>query len=126
MIPHRAGQWRSRHVRYGHIVALDGGRIDEVLAYWMRRPTTYTGEDVVEISCHGGRIAVELVIARCIAAGARLAQPGEFTMRAYAAGRIDLAQAEAVMDIIQAQTPQALLQAHHQLNVQRCSMSLLP
>lgn len=116
MIPHRAGQWRSRHVRYGHIVALDGGRIDEVLAYWMRRPTTYTGEDVVEISCHGGRIAVELVIARCIAAGARLAQPGEFTMRAYAAGRIDLAQAEAVMDIIQAQTPQALLQAHHQLN----------
>ena len=116
MIPHRAGQWRSRHVRYGHIVAHDSSRIDEVLAYWMRQPTTYTGEDVVEISCHGGRIAVELVIARCIESGARLAHPGEFTMRAYAAGRIDLAQAEAVMDIIQAQTPQALRQAHHQLN----------
>jgi tRNA modification GTPase len=116
MIPHRAGQWRSRHVRYGHIVAPDGARIDEVLAYWMRRPTTYTGEDVVEISCHGGRVAVELVIARCIEAGARLAHPGEFTMRAYAAGRIDLSQAEAVMDVIQAQTPQALRQAHHQLN----------
>jgi tRNA modification GTPase len=69
MIPHRAGQWRSRHVRYGHIVALDGGRIDEVLAYWMRRPTTYTGEDVVEISCHGGRIAValrSLANSRCV------------------------------------------------------------
>lgn len=115
VVPHRPGPWRSRHVRYGHVQAVDGSIIDEVLAFWMRGPTSYTGEDVVEISCHGGAVAVELVVARCVAAGARLAFPGEFTMRAYQAGRIDLSQAEAVMDVIQAQTPQALAQAHQQL-----------
>ncbi len=115
MNPRRPGQWRSRSVRYGNIVDHDGTVIDEVLAVWMRGPTTYTGEDVVEISCHGGYVALELVIARCVAAGARLANPGEFTMRAYAAGRIDLTQAEAVMDVIQAQTPQSLHQAQQQL-----------
>jgi len=115
VVPFRTGPWRSRHVRYGHVHALDGSIIDEVLAFWMRGPTSYTGEDVVEISCHGGAVAVELVVARCIAAGARLAEPGEFTMRAYEAGRIDLTQAEAVMDVVQAQTPQALAQAHQQL-----------
>lgn len=114
--PHRPGNWRNRQVRYGHVIAADGTVIDEVLAFFIRAPYTYTGEDIAEISCHGGAVAVQLVIARVIAAGARLANPGEFTMRAYASGRIDLSQAEAVMDIISAQTPQALAQAHHQLD----------
>jgi tRNA modification GTPase len=81
----------------------------------MRAPRSYTGEDVVEISCHGGRIAIELVLQRVLAAGARLADPGEFTMRAFVSGRIDLSQAEAVLDVIQAQTPVALAVAQSQL-----------
>lgn len=113
--PHRPGPWRVRQVRYGHVLATDGAVIDEVLAYWVRAPHTYTGEDIAEISCHGGAVVVQQVIARVIAAGARLATAGEFTMRAYTAGRIDLTQAEAVMDVISAQTPRALAQAHHQL-----------
>lgn len=113
--PRRAGVWRARVLRYGHVCAADGTVIDEVLAVWMPAPHTYTGEDVVEISCHGGRVALELVLQRILACGARGADPGEFTMRAFVAGRIDLSQAEAVMDVVQAQTAQALSQAHAQL-----------
>lgn len=114
--PHRAASWRPYVMRYGHILTTTGQIIDEVLAVWMRAPRSYTGEDVVEISCHGGRIALELVLQRILACGARMANAGEFTMRAYVAGRIDLSQAEAVMDVIQAQTSQALGQAQSQLN----------
>lgn len=113
--PRRAGTWRPRMVRYGHVYDATSILIDEVLVVWMPGPRTYTGEDVVEISCHGGRMAIEQVLATVMAAGARAANPGEFTMRAFVAGRIDLSQAEAVMDVVQAQTPQALSLAHAHL-----------
>ena len=113
--PRHAGTWRPRTMRYGHIYDANAVLIDEVLAVWMPAPRTYTGEEVVEISCHGGRMAIEQIVTQLMAAGARAAHPGEFTMRAFVAGRIDLSQAEAVMDVVQAQTPQALSQAHAQL-----------
>lgn len=116
MRPRRPGAWRPRMVRYGHIYDADHRIIDEVLAFYMPGPASYTGEDVVEISCHGGRVAMTQVLQRVIACGARSADPGEFTMRAFVSGRIDLSQAEAVMDVIQAQTPHALRQAHAQLD----------
>jgi tRNA modification GTPase len=111
----RARAWRPWRVHYGHVYNTQGTVIDEVLVTYMRAPRSYTGEDVVEISCHGGRIAIELVLQRVLAAGARLADPGEFTMRAFVSGRIDLSQAEAVLDVIQAQTPVALAVAQSQL-----------
>ena len=113
--PRRAAPWRPQVMRYGHVLSAQNHIIDEVLAVWMRAPRSYTGEEVVEISCHGGRIALESVLQRILACGARMANAGEFTMRAYVAGRIDLSQAEAVMDVIQAQTSQALGQAQAQL-----------
>jgi tRNA modification GTPase len=116
MIPRRTGIWRPRVVRYGHVHDSDDRVIDEVLAFYMPGPSSYTGEDVVEISCHGGRVAMTRVLQRVIECGARSADPGEFTMRAFVSGRIDLSQAEAVMDVIQAQTPHALRQAHAQLD----------
>ena len=113
--PRRVAAWRPHVMRYGHVLTVTGQIIDEVLAVWMRAPRSYTGEDVVEISCHGGRIALESVLQRILMCGARMANAGEFTLRAYVAGRIDLSQAEAVMDVIQAQTSQALGQAQAQL-----------
>jgi len=98
-------------VHYGRIVHGDK-IIDEGLITVMRAPTSYTTEDVVEINCHGGMAAVRAVLESALDAGARLAEPGEFTKRAFIHGRIDLAQAEAVLDIIQAKT-QAFLRAGH-------------
>jgi tRNA modification GTPase len=86
----------------------DGGaRIDEVVAAVFRAPHSYTREDVVELSCHGGPLPARRVLAALLEAGARLAGPGEFTLRAFLGGRIDLAQAEAVADVIQAETESA-------------------
>ena len=93
----------------------DGRIIDEVLLTFMKAPATYTREDVVEINCHGGAVAVNEVLRLVLAAGARLAEPGEFTKRAFVNGRIDLAQAEAVLDIVQAKTARALKHAVRQL-----------
>ncbi|MCC6233781.1 MAG: tRNA uridine-5-carboxymethylaminomethyl(34) synthesis GTPase MnmE [Verrucomicrobiales bacterium] len=104
----------SHTVHYGHLVR-DGQRIDEVLVTVMRAPRTFTREDVVEISCHGGVFVARQVLDTVLAAGARLAQPGEFTKRAFLAGRLDLAQAEAVADLIHARTERALASAHEQL-----------
>jgi tRNA modification GTPase len=81
-----------------------GERIDEVVATFFAKPHSYTTEDVVEISCHGSPVVLRHVVERAIAAGARLAEPGEFTMRAFLNGRIDLTQAEAVRDLIDSQT----------------------
>lgn len=107
---------RSHHVRYGHVVDPSDGRVvDEVLAVWMQAPRSFTREDVVELSGHGGTLVVQEVLGLALAAGARLAQPGEFTMRAFLNGRIDLTQAEAVLDIIQAQTGTGLALARAQL-----------
>ncbi len=104
----------SHTIRYGHIY--DGNKIiDEVLVFYMRKPRSYTREDVVEISSHGGPIIVRKIIELCLKSGARLAKPGEFTKRAFLNGRIDLAQAEAVADIINARSEKALLIAAGQM-----------
>lgn len=92
-------------MRYGHIVEIvTGDIIDEVLVAFMKAPHSFTAEDTVEINCHGGVTATNKVLKEVFKAGARLAQPGEFTKRAFLNGRIDLSQAEAVIDIIRAKT----------------------
>jgi len=91
---------------YGHVV--DGGQtVDEVILTVMRAPHTYTTQDVVEINCHGGMVPLRRTLELTLSHGARLADPGEFTKRAFVFGRIDLAQAEAVLDIINARTQEA-------------------
>lgn len=102
-------------VHYGHIVAADGAVLDEVLVTVMRAPHTFTREDVVEIGTHGGMTASRLVLDRLIEAGAYPAEAGEFTKRAFLNGRIDLSQAEAVIDIISAKTKTAQQNAEAQL-----------
>ncbi len=112
--PYKPGPFRSHHVRYGHIVdPADGSVVDEALAVLMRAPNSFTREDVVELSCHGGPL--QRTLSLTLAAGARLAQPGEFTLRAFLNGRIDLTQAEATLDIIRAQTNKGLSLAQAQL-----------
>lgn len=92
-------------MNYGHVVDTASGEIiDEVLVSYFKGPRSFTAEDVVEINCHGGRVATESVLNTVFKAGARPAEPGEFTKRAFLNGRIDLSQAEAVIDIIQAKT----------------------
>lgn len=99
-----------RRVLHGHAVTPDGGVLDEVLLHLMRAPHSYTREDVAEINAHGGTGPLNAIVEACLAAGARLAAPGEFTQRAFLNGRIDLVQAEAVIDTIRART-RASLQA---------------
>jgi tRNA modification GTPase len=96
--------WRPWTVAYGALTGPDGMAIDRVLATYFQSPRSYTGEDVVEISCHGSPVVLRYCLERAVAAGARLAEPGEFTLRAYLNGRIDLLQAEAVRDLIDATT----------------------
>lgn len=104
----------SHTLHYGEVHR--GGQVlDEVMLAIMRAPRTFTREDVVEISCHGGLLTAKLVLDAALAAGARLALPGEFTKRAFLNGRIDLAQAEAVADIIAARTELAVAAANEQL-----------
>lgn len=93
-----------RKMVYGHITDADGRHVDEVLICFMMAPHTYTKEDMVEIYTHGGVIAVRKVYERLLALGCAQAEPGEFTKRAFLNGRIDLAQAEAVADIVSAKT----------------------
>ncbi len=104
----------SHTVHYGHIVR-DDREVDEVLISVFRAPRTFTREDVVEISCHGGMLVVRRVLESVLAAGARSAEPGEFTQRAFLNGRLDLAQAEAVADLIHARTDLSLMAAQEQL-----------
>src|SRR5580692_11719545 len=93
-------------VRMGHREPLgaDKGRIDEVVVTYFAEPHSYTTDDIVEISAHGSPVVLRHIVELCVAAGARLAEPGEFTMRAFLNGRIDLTQAEAVRDLIDSQT----------------------
>jgi len=109
-----AGCEGGRFLR-GRVVAADRGEADEVIALVYRAPHSYTREDVVEFQCHGGRVAVRRVLAAVLASGARPAQPGEFTRRAFLSGRIDLAQAEAVADLIAAKSERAARAALEQL-----------
>jgi tRNA modification GTPase len=101
-------------VHYGRIQK-QGQMVDEVLLTVMRAPRTFTREDVVEISCHGGIVAAKAVLDAVLSGGARLAEPGEFTKRAFLNGRLDLTQAEAVADVIHARTELALAAANEQL-----------
>jgi len=116
--PHRAALSgsppRSFSMRLGYIVYA-GETIDEVLVSYMKAPHTYTREDVAEINCHGGAVAVSEVLRVVLSKSARLAEPGEFTKRAFINGRIDLPQAEAVLDIVRSKTSRALEAAVNQL-----------
>jgi len=94
----------SHRVYYGFVVDGHGERVDEALLCLMRQPRSYTREDVVEISCHGGVMTTQRVLEAVLAQGARVAEPGEFTKRAFLNGRLDLTQAEAVIDVINART----------------------
>ncbi|PHV70618.1 tRNA uridine-5-carboxymethylaminomethyl(34) synthesis GTPase MnmE [Sporanaerobium hydrogeniformans] len=102
-------------INYGHIINDNGEILDEVLVMLMKGPRTFTREDVVEINCHGGPVPLNTVLMELIKNGARLAENGEFTKRAFLNGRIDLAQVEAIMDIIEAKTELSLSQAVGQL-----------
>ncbi len=104
----------SHTVHYGHIMAR-GQTVDEVLVTVLRAPRSFTREDTVEISCHGGPLPAKLVLDAVLDAGARLAEPGEFTRRAFLNGRLDLTQAEAVADIISSHSELALAVANEQL-----------
>ncbi|MGL6057266.1 MAG: tRNA uridine-5-carboxymethylaminomethyl(34) synthesis GTPase MnmE [Culicoidibacterales bacterium] len=102
----------SHTIQYGHIQDPSNGEIiDEVLISVFKAPRTFTKEDMIEINCHGGKIATQRILRLLLTTGARLAEPGEFTKRAFLNGRIDLAQAEAVMDVIHAKTEDALKMA---------------
>lgn len=95
----------NKRLYYGHITDPSNGQlVDEVLAVYMRGPATYTAEDVVEIFCHGSIVALRKILALTLKNGARLADKGEFTKRAFLNGRLDLSQAEAVIDIVRAKT----------------------
>lgn len=114
--PRRPGPFRSHHLRYGHIVAPDSGSVvDEALMVFMQAPRSFTCEDVVELSCHGGPLPLQRTLELALHDGARLANPGEFTMRAFLNGRIDLTQAEATLDVIRAKTSTGLALAQAQL-----------
>ena len=110
---------KSHTIHYGHIVDPKSGEIyDEVMISVLRAPKTFTREDIVEINCHGGIVAINRVLQLVLRMGARLAEPGEFTKRAFLNGRIDLSQAEAVMDLIRAKTDKSMQLAMRQLDGQ--------
>ncbi|GAA0415720.1 tRNA uridine-5-carboxymethylaminomethyl(34) synthesis GTPase MnmE [Agaribacter marinus] len=110
-------QVASHTINYGKIIDPQSNEIaEEVMVSVMRAPKTFTREDVVEINCHGGMVAVNRVLEIILSKGARLAEPGEFTKRAFLHGRIDLSQAEAVMDLIRAKTDKAMSVALKQMD----------
>ncbi|MCP9933774.1 tRNA uridine-5-carboxymethylaminomethyl(34) synthesis GTPase MnmE [Cyanobium sp. Candia 9D4] len=103
-----AQAWESHRVLYGHVVdPADGQRVDEALLLPMRAPRSFTREDVVEFHCHGGLVAVRRVLELVLAAGARLAGPGEFSQRAFLNGRLDLTRAEAIAEMIASRSQRA-------------------
>ena len=106
----------SHTVHYGFVIDPESGeKIDEVILVLMKKPQTYTREDTVEFNCHGGILSIRKVLETAINCGARMAEPGEFTKRAFLNGRIDLSQAEAVIDLIQAKTERSLSSSLAQL-----------
>jgi len=96
--------WQSWHAMMAELIDAEGHPLDQVVVTYFQAPRSYTAEDVVEISCHGSPVVLRHAVERAAASGARLAEPGEFTMRAFLKGRIDLPQAEAVRDLIEATT----------------------
>ena len=111
----RREYFESHRLMYGRAVDEGGDTLDEVMAVLMRAPSTYTREDVAEIHCHGGSASANAVLGRALALGARMASPGEFTRRAFMNGRIDLARAEAVMQLIGANSQAAARASLRQL-----------
>lgn len=104
----RGQAWSSHQVLYGHVVDPNSQTvIDEVLLLPMLAPRSYTKEDVIELHCHGGLMPVQQILQLCLAQGAKLAQPGEFTLRAVLNGRLELTQAESIADLVGAKSPQA-------------------
>ena len=108
-------QPRSHQISYGWLLDEEGVRRDEVMAVWFQAPRSYTREDVVEIHSHGSAVAVQQALSLFLNSGARLAESGEMTLRAFLNGRIDLAQAEAVLDVVQARTELSMQAAMAQL-----------
>ncbi len=108
-------KYDSHTIHYGYITEEEGAVIDEVMVSVMKSPRSYTTEDTVEINCHGGILMMRKILETVIKAGARIAEPGEFTKRAFLNGRIDLSRAEAVMDIIHAKNDFALQSSVKQL-----------
>ena len=107
---------KSHTINYGKVInPVNEDTIDEVLVSKMKKPNTFTREDIVEINCHGGTVVLKRILETVINEGARLAEPGEFTKRAFLNGRIDLSQAEAVIDIINAKTTESTKAAVSQL-----------
>lgn len=107
--------YKSHTIHYGFIMEKNGSLLDEVMVSVMKAPHSYTTEDTVEINCHGGALMMKKILMTVIEAGARLAEPGEFTKRAFLNGRIDLSRAEAVMDMIHAKNQFALKSSIKQL-----------
>ncbi|WLR57985.1 tRNA uridine-5-carboxymethylaminomethyl(34) synthesis GTPase MnmE [Guptibacillus hwajinpoensis] len=106
----------SHTIHYGHLIDPDTEQVaEEVMVSIMKGPRTFTREDIVEINCHGGLVSVNRVLELVLRSGARLAEPGEFTKRAFLNGRIDLSQAEAVIDLIRAKTDRAMNVALNQM-----------
>ena len=118
----RLSQAPERFMNLGHVCSESGEPLDEVLVVVMRGPHSYTGQDVVEIHSHGGLLAVNRILERVLQEGARLAEPGEFTRRAWQSGRLDLAQAEAVIDLIRARSNAGMDQALKQLDGKMSAM----
>ncbi|MBF0634211.1 MAG: tRNA uridine-5-carboxymethylaminomethyl(34) synthesis GTPase MnmE [Nitrospinae bacterium] len=112
----RKQRFAPRHATLGHAVDETGARIDEIIITVMESPRTYTREDIAEITCHGGPVVVKKILSRVLALGARMAQPGEFSKRAFLNGRIDLLQAEAIIDMIRARSEKGWKTAFSQLD----------
>jgi tRNA modification GTPase len=110
----RVSEFPTHTLHFGTI-GRNGEMIDQVMLGVMRAPRTYTKEDTIEINCHGGVLTARKILALCLQSGARLAEPGEFTKRAFLNGRLDLTQAEAVMDLIRAKSDRAHSAAVHEL-----------
>ncbi|MGK7912980.1 MAG: tRNA uridine-5-carboxymethylaminomethyl(34) synthesis GTPase MnmE [Synechococcus sp.] len=106
-VPAGHAAWDSHRVIYGQLLDAEGADIDEALVLWMQAPRSFTREDVIEFHCHGGIMVVQQVLQACLQQGARLAEPGEFSLRAFLNGRIDLTQAESVSQLVGAQSAQA-------------------
>ncbi len=114
---------KSHTAHYGHILNEDGSYLDEVMITVLKAPKTFTAEDVVEVSTHGGILITQKVLERILSLDIRLAEPGEFSQRAYLNGRIDLVEAESIMDLIHAKSEQALKIAN--LGVQKETSKLI-
>ena len=114
---------KSHTLHYGHIINEDGSLLDEVMVAIMRKPKTFTAENTVEVSTHGGILITQKVLERILTCDIRLAEPGEFSERAYLNGRIDLVEAESIMDLIHAKSEQALKIAN--LGVQKYTSELI-